>query len=82
MDGGRRLRCECTHLTTFTAILDSVERITALELLSTLGDVDSQRSPRRSSGLLLVLGAIYGSMVLSLVLIRLRRVHQSFAFLK
>lgn len=81
-DSGRKLWCECTHLTTFTAISDSVERTTALELLSTLGNVDPQEGPRTSSGLLLVLGAIYGSMFLSLVLIRLRRVHQSFAFLK
>lgn len=81
-DSGRKLWCECNHLTTFTAILDSVERTTAFELLSTLSDAEPQKSPRTSSGLLLVLGAIYGSMVLSLVLIRLRRVHQSYAFLK
>lgn len=75
----RAASCSCTHLTTFSTTPDEVMSA-ALSAWSEL--MQPLPEAEQSSGLLLIAGVLYASLLLALLLTRCRRVQQSYAFLK
>jgi hypothetical protein len=78
---GRAVSCKCNHLTTFSTTPDLVELaavVTSLSLPESEGSLSAAQGPI----VLVLMGLLYTSVLLGLVIIRLRRARQSFAFLQ
>lgn len=76
---GQVMQSSCTHLTTFSSIADNV--ISATLSSKGMGWSSDGTMRQTSAGLLILMGAIYGSLLVALVCTRMRRANQGWAFL-
>jgi hypothetical protein len=74
------VRCKCNHLTTFSAVPDVLSH--ALVTMSSPMGPSRASESSHSWALLIILSSIYLSLIVALVVLRLRRTQESLSYLR